>query len=298
MDIHHLKVFVAVFRGRSFSGASESLRLTQPTISSHIKALEEELQCSLFDRMGRSIIPTKEAELLYPHAVEIIERAEGVKEIIGSSRNEIAGSLFIGASTIPGTYILPSIMAEMQKSHSSLSFQITIADSKEILERIARHEILLGIVGARLSEPAIRYIPFREDELIIVASPSMRAPEVMEAKAVTRFPLVMREEGSGTRKETERILAHKGIAIDNIRPACVLSSPDAIKQAVKAGMGIAILSRVSVADEIRCGVLREISLKGGEMKRAFYIATHKKRSLPPTYRFFLDYLTAWSGRQE
>ncbi len=122
MDIHQLKIFVSVYKNKSFSRASEQLYLTQPTISDHIKALEEEFGCKLFDRLGRTILPTREADALYGHAVEIIEKADAVKEIIGHFKKEPAGELIIGASTIPGTYLLPSVMAAFQKKYPSISF--------------------------------------------------------------------------------------------------------------------------------------------------------------------------------
>src|SRR5512143_3620760 len=115
MDIHHLRVFTTVFRNRSFSKASEELHLTQPTVSDHVKALEDELHCRLFDRLGRSIIPTKEADLLYSHSAELIEKADALKELIGQSKNTITGELNVGASTIPGTYVIPRIIADFTK---------------------------------------------------------------------------------------------------------------------------------------------------------------------------------------
>lgn len=101
MDIHQLKVFSSVFRHRSFSKASEELHLTQPTVSDHIMTLEKEFDCKLFDRLGRTIMPTSEAEVLYNNAVEIIEKADALKGALGRFRKEIAGELAIGASTSP-----------------------------------------------------------------------------------------------------------------------------------------------------------------------------------------------------
>ena len=115
MDIHHLRVFASVFKNRSFSKASEELHLTQPTISNHIKALEDEFDCKLFDRLGRTILPTKEAEVLYSHSIELIERTNNLREAIGLIKKDISGKLIIGASTIPGVYLLPGFMSEFRK---------------------------------------------------------------------------------------------------------------------------------------------------------------------------------------
>jgi DNA-binding transcriptional LysR family regulator len=286
VDIHHLKVFISVFKNRSFSRASEELHLTQPTISDHIKTLEEELDFKLFDRLGRTIIPTKEAEVLYSHAMEIIEKANILKEAIGQTKKEIKGELIIGASTIPGTYLMPHIMAKFQKRYPSVSFQILVSDSRDIVEKVSRHELLMGAVGAKTTNTQINYAPFMDDELIVVSSPSL----------IIKFPIILREEGSGTRKETEKILEGKGISFENIKIAGIFGSTDAVKQAVKAGLGVSILSKFSVTDELKHKILKEIKLIDLQMKRKFYIVTHKKRTLPQAYKMFLEHIMAESKR--
>ncbi len=294
MDIHHLRVFASVFKNRSFSKASEELHLTQPTISNHIKALEDEFGCKLFDRLGRTILPTKEAEVLYSHAMELIERTNNLREAIGLIKKDISGKLIIGASTIPGAYLIPGFMSEFRKKFPSISFQILISDSKGIIENISRHELLLGIVGARLGNEHIKYMPFAEDELIVVSPPHLSKNRMMTLQELLKFPMVLREEGSGTRKETEKFLANKGISLENIHIAGVFGSTDAIKQAVKAGLGVSILSKFSVADELRHKILEEIKLTDMQMKRRLYIVTHKKRTLPRLYETFLNYIVAGS----
>ncbi|MDI6801452.1 MAG: selenium metabolism-associated LysR family transcriptional regulator [Thermodesulfovibrionales bacterium] len=290
MDIHQLKVFASVFKNRSFSNASEDIHLTQPTISDHVKSLEEELDCKLFDRLGRTIIPTKEAEALYVHATEIIEKIGNIKDAIGRFKKEISGELIIGASTIPGTYLMPSIMAGFRKKYQAISFQILIADSKEIIEKIAKHNLLIGIVGAKLTNSQVNYIPLMEDELIAVSSLSLIDKDKMPLKDLVKYPMVLREEGSGTRRETEKILEGKGIALENIKIAGIFGSTDAIKQAVKAGMGTAILSRHSVKDELTHRIFKKIKITDIHMKRKFYIITHKKRTLPAVYNLLLEYI--------
>jgi DNA-binding transcriptional LysR family regulator len=294
VDIHHLKVFISVFKNRSFSRASEELHLTQPTISDHIKTLEEELVCKLFDRLGRTIIPTKEAGVLYSHAMEIIEKANTIKEVIGQTKKEIKGELIIGASTIPGTYLMPHIMAEFQKRYPSVSFQILVSDSRDIVEKVSRHELLMGAVGAKITNTQINYTPFMDDELIVVSSPSLIKEGEMTIRELIEFPMVLREEGSGTRKETKKILDGKGISFENIKIAGIFGSTDAVKQAVKAGLGASILSRFSVTDELRYNILKEIRLKDLKMKRKFYIVNHKRRTLPQAYKIFLEHIMAKS----
>ena len=292
MDIHKLRVFTSVFKNRSFSKASEALHLTQPTISNHIKALEDEFACKLFDRMGRTIIPTKEAEVLYGKATEIIEKADALKEALGQLKKETTGELVIGASTIPGVYLMPRIMKEFQKKFPAISFQILIADSGGVIDSISKHELLLGIVGAKLGNDQIDYTPFVEDELIVVSAPLKTEKSSMTLKELVALPMVFREEGSGTRREVEKFLESEGISFDHMKIAGIFGSTDAVKQAVKAGLGVSILSKFSVADELEHKLLEEIKLTDIHMKRNFYIVTHKKRTLTRLYDLFLKHILA------
>jgi len=294
MDIHQLRVFASVFKNKSFSKASEKLHLTQPTISAHIKAMEEEYNCKLFDRLGRIIIPTKEAEVLYKHAIEIIGKSDFIKEAIGKCKEEITGKIIIGASTIPGTYLLPFLIKVFQEKYPSISIQVLISDSKKIIEDVSQYELLIGIVGAKLDNELIEYIPFVEDELIVVSSPSLIKGNKMPLKNLMKFPMILREEGSGTRREAEKILEGKGVSHDSIKVAGIFGSTDAVKQAVKAGLGVSILSRFSVTDELKYKILKEIKLADLQMKRKFYIITHKKRTLPQAYKIFLEHIMAES----
>jgi DNA-binding transcriptional LysR family regulator len=290
MDIHQLRVFLSVYKNRSFTRASAELHLTQPTVSDHIKALEEELDCALFDRLGRTNKPTKEAEVLFIHASEILERIGRLREAVGNMKKEVAGELVIGASTIPGTYLLPQTVAEFRKEYPSVFFQIIVSDSREIMEKMLDHELILGIVGTRIPHKDLHYHALLEDELIIVAAPSLMQKQTVSLRELIGSPMVLREEGSGTRKEMEKNLEGKGISLDGLKVAGYFSSTDAVKQAVKAGLGISILSRFAVQEELKHRTLREVKVAGLEMKRKFFVLTHRKRSLPLLYSVFLEHL--------
>jgi DNA-binding transcriptional LysR family regulator len=296
VDIHQLRVFASVYKHRSFSRASEHLHLTQPTVSDHVKELEHELGCRLFDRLGRTIAPTKEADVLYVHAVEVFDKMDVLREALGTAKNEVSGLLVIGASTIPGTYVMPRVLAAFREKFPAVTFQIVVDDSRGIIDRVAQHEILLGIVGAQVADQSVSFLAFMDDELIVVAAPSFVPDGPVTLADLLGLPLVLREEGSGTRIEMERILRDEGVSLQGAQIAGIFGSTDAVKQAVKAGFGIAMLSRVSVSDELSHGSLKEIPVQNLEMKRKFYIVTHKKRSLPLPYRVFLEHLTHYEDR--
>jgi len=281
---------LSVFKNRGFSKASIELHLAQPTISEHIKTLERELNCKLFERLGKKIIPTREADVLYNHALELVEKADSVKGVLGRLKKEVAGELIIGASTIPGTYLLPALMAGFKRKHPGVSFQVRVGDSQEIVQRVVSHHVLLGIVGSKIADAQINYIPFLEDELVIVAAPSFMKSSRISLKDLCQYPMVLREEGSGTRREAEKLLEGQGVSCGSVKVAGIFGSTDAVKQAAKVGLGLTILSRFSVTEELKHKLLKEVKLDAPPMKRMFYIVTHKKRALPLLYSLFLDHL--------
>ncbi len=290
MDLHHLRVFAAVFRQRSFSRASEELLLSQPTVSDHIKSLEEYLGCRLFDRLGRSIIPTNEAGALYHRVCEIIEKVESIKELAGLAGGELNGELIIGASNIPGTYLLPPVMMEFKRLNPGVLFKIEIADSREIVQRILSQDLLIGIVGSKQFSHNLNYTQFVDDEIVVVASPKLSIKNRVSLDELLSYPMICREEGSGTRKEFDRYLDLHGKSADKIKILGCFGSTDAVKQAVKTGAGIAVISRFAVAEDLKHGTLKLIRVSGNEIRRQLYIVTHRKRTLPALHTAFLAFL--------
>ena len=290
MDIHHLKVFIAVYRNRSFSKASRQLYLSQPTVSEHVRNLEKDLGCRLFDRTGRAVIPTREADLLYSRAVGIVEGFESLAEELSQGGSEMGGKLVIGASTIPGTYILPVVASDFKEKHTAVSFEIIIGDSEKINEAVLNHELALGAVGAREETDSLDYVPFVEDELVLALSRGMTRASRISVKEIATVPFLLREEGSGTRKTMEEFLGKRGVDVGMMNVAAVLGSTDSVKQALKAGLGASILSRIAVAAELKDGSLKEVKIRGMRMKRKFYLVTHKKRTLSNPYKAFYEHV--------
>ncbi|HWR98921.1 MAG TPA: selenium metabolism-associated LysR family transcriptional regulator [Candidatus Methanoperedens sp.] len=294
MDIHQLRVFASVFRNRSFSRASEQLHLTQPTVSEHIHTLEEELGVSLFDRSGRSIHATPEADILFARASEIIERVGEIPGALSEHRRVLAGQVVVGASSIPGTYILPPAIAAFRARHPAVSFEVRVGDSREIAAAVAAHELLLGIVGSKIAVGHLQYTPLMEDDLIVIDHPGAReGPATL--KRLAERPTVVREEGSGTRREAERILQAAGVDPGKLAIAAVLGSTEAVKHGVQAGLGWSVVSRRAVEAELAAGSLREVPLKGVRMRRSFHLVRHGRRTLPAPYRAFVEHLAAPGG---
>ena len=293
MELHHLRIFASVYGNRSFSKASKELNISQPTISEHIKNLEAELGCQLFDRLGRSIAPTKEAELMYPGAMHIIEAADRLKETVASASGAVRGEIAIGASTIPGSYILPGICNAFRARHPEVSFRVLIEDSRKITDMVLAHEVLVGFVGSVMEPDKLKASAFYEDELVMAASPALDIKSPIGVKALSDIPFILREEGSGTRKTMEGYLKKKGLLCpEGLNVSAVLGSTDAVKQSIKAALGISALSRIAIKEDLSLGTLKEIKVRGLKMTRSFYIISHKRRVLPSPYSVFLKFLKA------
>lgn len=290
MEIHHLKIFVFVYKHKSFTKASQELHISQPTISEHIKNLEKSLGCQLFDRLGRSILATTEADILYPRALKILDDLDKLQDDLTSTGEQVTGNITIGASTIPGTYILPALAVGFKKEHPDISFEIQIGDTERITELVLNHELLCGIVGAYQSVPKLTYTPFLEDELILVSAAGALPGRLKAPGKLYSIPFLIRELGSGTRKIMEAFLEQADIDIDRLNIVATLGSTAAVKEALKSGLGASILSRLAVEEELQSGKLQEVKLADMEMKRSFYIIQHKKRTLPVQYQGFVHYL--------
>ena len=274
------------------------MHTSQPTVSEHLQNLEHGLGCRLFDRLGRGIHATAEADLLYPRALAILADIDQLKEELAAAGRRVAGELLVGASTIPGEYLLPALAAAFKKEHPDVSFTIRIADSAAILRAVLAGKLLLGVVGARFSDRGLTCEVFRQDELTLVAAPKMELPAALNTTELRKIPFLLREEGSGTRKHIEKALAAHHVVLGQLTVAAVLGSTNAVKEAVKAGLGCAILSRYAVLDDVASGGLRQIALPELDLRRDFYLVTAKKRSLPRHYRLFLETLQETGNRKQ
>lgn len=289
MDFHQLKVFASVFRHKSFTKASEEMCVSQPTISEHIKNLEHEFACKLFDRLGRAIAPTQRAERLYPKVLRLLDNATRLQEEFKADEGQVLGKLIIGASTIPGTYLLPHQAYLFRQQYPDTSFEITIHDSREVIGMVLNHSLLCGVVGAKM-EDQLHYVPLTEDELVLVAAPGLISTQPLTTADLRQIPLIIREEGSGTRESMIHLLEQADISIDSIMVVATLGSSAAVKEAAKAGLGATWISRLAVQDALARGELIEIQSPGLSRRRNFYLVTHKKRTLPHHYQVFYQYL--------
>ncbi|MDA8172274.1 MAG: LysR family transcriptional regulator [Nitrospiraceae bacterium] len=290
MDIHQLKVFCSVYRNRSFSKASQDLLLSQPTISDHVKTLEEDLDSRLFDRLGRSIAPTREAIALYPRAVEIIEKLEAIRADMKQHKTVPGGELLLGASATPGTYLVPRAAASFNCLYPGIFFKLAIRQSRAIINMVMEHELTLGVVSDRMERKSLDFTPLADEELTLACCPDVIPGDSIAPGELTGVPLVLREEGSGTRRTMDNYLQSKGIPPGKLRVVASFSSERALIEAMKAGLGACVLPRLCVAEEFSKGSLKEVKIKGFKMQQRFYIVTHRKRTIPLISKLFIEHL--------
>jgi DNA-binding transcriptional LysR family regulator len=290
MELKYIEIFCAVVEMKSFSRAAKALGLTQPTISVHIKALEEEFSTRLLDRLGRTVIPTQEGEILYRYAKEIVNLKEHARLAMENVGSLVRGRLIVGASTIPGEYILPRFLAEFVQAYADVFPTLIIGDSNAIYESVLRSEVDVGIIGSAVKDRNIISKKFLDDELILVA-PSDYKASLINKDELMKAPLLMRETGSGSRVSVEEHLKKNSLEIEKLNVIAELGSSQALIRAVRSGMGLGFLSRLSVENEIKQKNLKAVKLKGISITRRFHIITHRLRFNSRICRTFIEFLT-------
>lgn len=294
MDLRQLEVFAKVVETRSFSRAAEALRLTQSTISEHVRLLEEEVGTRLFDRLGRETVPTRAGELLYGYAQRLLALRAEAQQALQQFLGQVSGALTVGASTIPGEYVLPPLIGAFREKFPQVSIALQIADSREIAEAVVEGRVELGVVGARPEQRTLQAVELMPDELVVVVPPGHAwfGRKLVTLEDLQPEPLIVREPGSGSRQALETALDEAGPGLGGLRVIAEMGSTSAIKQAVKAGVGLSIMSKRAVEEECRHGLLWCVKIKDLPFTRYFYVVTHTGRSRSPLCQAFLDFLLA------
>jgi len=292
MDMRRLEAFASVYELGSFSKAGQKLFLSQPTISAHIAALEAELEVRLFDRLGRSVLPTQAADILYRHARETFASLDSARAEIALLREEVAGRLVLAGSTIPAHYLLPEVMARFTARYPDVSLRLNVGDSAVAAAMVANGEAEVGMVGANTGQAELEFIPLVEDELAVVVGSSRLAKDAagLTLTELETLPWVMREPGSGTRSALESALAEAGLDLRALKVAAVVDTTTALLQCVRRGMGLAVTSRFAAAELLERGELAAVPAPGLVLRRTFSLIHHRQRHLFPVARVFVDFL--------
>ncbi|KUO70555.1 MAG: hypothetical protein APF77_22000 [Clostridia bacterium BRH_c25] len=294
MDFRQIEAFVYVVRYSSFSKAADAIFLTQPTVSSHINTLERELGIKLIDRSGKEVEPTNAGKIFYEYANNLIIIRDNAVFTLNKFSKKIEGKVDIAASTVPAEYLLPKLMIGFRNKYSNINFSVDQLDSNQVVDELLEKKYELGMVGTIIENNKLEYHKLVEDRLVLAAPCNKKfstmTSEVLPFEAVKDENFIYRESGSGTRQEFEKIFMKHGIVPSSIRIAAQFNSIDAIKQAVSQGLGVSIMSYMSVEDYVRFGLIKAFDIEDFDLTRAFYIITHKKRPLSPVNSVFLKYV--------
>lgn len=266
LNLHHLRLFAAVVDHRGFTKAASALHLSQPAISKALSDFERTLGVSLLDRSGRSLQLTDAGRTLYARANELlgVERAaeQELRELRGLER----GVLRIAASTTIATYLLPPMLGRFHVEHPRIRIRVTSANTRTVLRMLVHFQVDIALVEGPVSHGRVLIHDWREDELVVIAPPAheLLSLDHVDPSALACQPFLVREPGSGTRDVTERALAKHGVRLANTMR---VGGTEAIKQAVAAGLGLAIVSRAAAEDQLLLGKIALLPVKGLAMRR-------------------------------
>jgi DNA-binding transcriptional LysR family regulator len=292
MDLWQLTIFCKVVELKGFSKAGNAVHLSQPTVSSHIKDLENHFECQLIDRMGKKAFPTKAGELLYDYARKLIALRDETESAMAEFHGNIKGRLVIGGSTIPGEYILPKHIGAFTVDYPRVSISLEIGDTDKIIQNVLSGFLELGIVGAQTSNKNIYQEKLIEDEmkLIVTSDHKWAKKKSISPELLYKEPFILRETGSGTLKSIKLSFKEKGLSVEDLNIIAEMGSTEAVIQGIKSRVGMSILSTIAVAEALNAGTLKALTVNKLNLKRSFYLITHKHRSPSPLCKAFIAFL--------
>ena len=291
MDTKQLAAFCVVVERRSFSHAAEQLGVTQPAVSLQIRSLEQRLGRQLLDRSGRRVEPTEAGQLFYRGAQRLLALEEQLLQELGEeAEGELTGRLEIGASTGPGSTLVPVVLAEFQRLHPSVQVALTVSDTQAVVEQVARRELELGVVGAVRRQRGVTFEPFFRDEVVLVVPKGhRRAGKTMTLAELKREPLVLMQEGAGVRHVIEDELREHGIRLRDLNVSLELGLQESARAAALAGFGATFISRAAVEGELAAGTLAIVRVQGLEPSREVQLVRSTGRAETRVGRAFLEF---------
>ncbi len=284
MDFEQIRAFLNVASLKSFSEAGEKMFISQPSISVRIKSLEEELGVKLFDRSkAREPALTEAGKIFLDYAQSMINMQDECREKLSGQREAASGLVYIGSSTVPGSYLLPALLAAFKDVTASIDFNVNILDTSAVLEGVLNYSYDLGYVGLVKQDERLKYIPLVDDELVLCVRKGLLKKadyrEGVPVDVLLSHHLILREKGSATRQLLEKKLIESGFDLNGFIGITYINSLEGIKQAVKAGLGVAVVSRLSVDEMVQAGSVDIYPICGLDLHRSLYLVYHHSRVL-------------------
>ncbi|OQW94043.1 MAG: LysR family transcriptional regulator [Beggiatoa sp. IS2] len=278
MADRRLHVFHTVARLLSFTKAAEILGMTQPAVTFQIRQLEEHFNTRLFDRTHNRITLTEVGKKVFEHAEKIFEEYALMEKAVKEMTGDISGILLIGASTTIAEYMLPVLLGDFKTMYSDVTIRLRVSNTDGVVSMVENNTIDLGVVEAPVTNKSLVVELCRMDQLVAIAPPNhpLAKRKIVSVRELATYPYISREEGSGTREVINEHFGQVGLSLYDLNIVMELGSSEAIKGAVASGMGVAILSRVTIHKELQLGTLKEISLDP-PLERPFSFVHQKQK---------------------
>ena len=278
MADRRLQVFHTVARLLSFTRAAEALHMTQPAVTFQVRQLEEQFNTRLFDRTHNRISLTEAGARVFEYSGRIFEQYAEMENAVREMTGDVRGVLMIGASTTIAEYMLPALLGDFKASYPDVNVQLKVSNSDGIVHMVESNVIDLGVVEAPIVNKNLIVEVCRMDQLVAVVSPRhpLAGRETVSIDELLEYPYICREEGSGTRDVISDYMDQLGVNASRINLSMELGSPESIKGAVEAGMGVSIVSRATILKELQLNTLAEIRLEP-VLQRPFSFVHQKQK---------------------
>jgi DNA-binding transcriptional LysR family regulator len=278
MDVRDLEVFLSVAKHLNFTRAGEDVHLSQPSVSVRIRQLEKDLGVKLFEQLGKKVALTEAGRLLEPHARRVVATLDDARHVIEEVQGLERGVLRIGASTTPGIYLVPKLIARFRHLHPKIDVHLGIKDTRQVEEGLIRNESDFGFVGGHLVGDEVKILPWLTDEVVLIAPPdhSLTQKKHAQLKDMAKQQFIFRERGSATRLAVNEKLRSLNLQVEAVME---MDNPEAVKQAVQAGLGVAFMSRFAVETELKARTLVVVKVRGLTIRRELKIAYRKDKHL-------------------
>jgi len=292
LNFHQLHIFYTVADRGSFSAAAASLHMTQPAVTMQIQSLEDYFGAKLFQRSTKRIELTEAGRALMPFAKRSIELIRETDAQMSKFTKQLKGRLQLGASLTIGEYILPRLLGPFGQEYPHISISMKVMNTAQIMEDILNHQLNFGLIEAPVNHPDMHMEAVMSDELKLIVGKAhpLADKEEVNLTEVLQYPVVLREQGSGTRLVMEEQLKKQDIDLADLNIIMELGSTGAVKSAVEAGLGISFISAASIKHEVALGLIHTVPIKDVTFKRQFYSIYLKSALLPISAVTFLTFL--------
>ena len=292
MNLDHLKTYIEVVNTGNFSEVAKKLGISQPAVSFQIQKLEQDLGVRLIDRRLKKLTLTEPGKRLFSFAQTVQEEYSSLMEDMNQLRDDVIGNLLITASTIPGDFILPSLLSEFKKLHPSVHIQVSVSDSGQVIEDVEDGNYDVGFCGIMPENKETDVIKIAEDEIVLIVASGHPFDGRKKASFldITEEPFFAREESSGTQKNVVSAFKKAGFDISLLKPSLILGTTEAVVSAVESQSGIAFVSNYAIRKSLSLGMVKTINVEGLTLKRDFYCIFRKERIVSRLLDEFISFI--------